>query len=573
MLVNAGFVRSMHYFFLGIVDLVIGRFIDTPVKALNSYGMIWTAGGLLLWSMATLIGNYGRQVEFPIFILVIVSTLLYFNMALPYYVGNSLVMLVQIVIIITSGIGVSARAEDVGYRILLGEFTGSAVVTTLFSVLYIGPHNLMAAVGFGMIAFVSVAMWCMLAGPVCAGLFACSLTTIPCEFLQATIDKTHWMFWASYFTLFPFLGYMGWFGFFGAIPVGVVALIPIVVKLSEVIRRCFDGYDELIVAKRRLLVARVFGTLVMMILQQMSVPLAQFYLDYIFQADIETYLVVLLTFLMIAIQFAGFTGLYYKAISDLINDRPDTSAEAANLPTAATSLLETYSYDYRYWIFIELFYDVLNSLFLNLSSHGNSELYWLNILLHAFYTYLHASQKPSMYPVHNWLNISVGASHLFEDIGVLESIYGNGALAQNGAWCLICAVAPIVISLARFIWEQCHSEEEESEEVAEDAARVKKLTEVENRTLTDIFYFLLYVTGAGVIFLHIAAICDWGRPTGWWIGQCFWVPICIIAVYVPVGMVIRFVFNDFAWDDLVAAGCTAAFCWWQPAQISPEGPS
>jgi hypothetical protein len=146
----------------------------------------------------------------------------------------------------------------------------------------------------------------------------------------------------------------------------------------------------------------------MLVLQQMSVPLAQFYVDTIFQADIDTYFTVVLTFLMLVIQFIGFFGLYLRMIDDLIGCCAESWEEIVNLPTAASSLVEIYSYTHRHWVCVELLYDVLNSVFTNIASRASPHAYWLNILLHAFDTYLHATQKPSMYAVHNWLDTAVG---------------------------------------------------------------------------------------------------------------------------------------------------------------------
>jgi hypothetical protein len=275
---------------------------------------------------------------------------------------------------------------------------------------------------------------------------------------------------------------------------------------------------------------------------------------------------------MMAIQFIGFIGLYVVMINRLTKGGATDYEEAVNLPTAGASLFEIYSYEYRYWTFIELFYDCLNTLFLNMSSRGNGDLYWLNIFLHAAYTYLHATQKPSMYSFHNWLNIAVGGAHLFGDIGVLESIYGAGRLSANGVWWLLCAVIPVVVALARFIWKRCQREKN-PESQSQDAVWVKKLTAVENHCLTEIYYFLLYMSATGLIFLHVASICGWKRPGGWWIGQYVWTPICTLAIYILPGAIIYYQVDDKAWADLgdtIADGCRAVFCWWTSIQIYPE---
>jgi hypothetical protein len=139
----------------------------------------------------------------------------------------------------------------------------------------------------------------------------------------------------------------------------------------------------------------------------------------------------------------------------------------------------------------------------------------------------------------------------------------------NGAWWLVSAAIPIAIGLARFIWN-CFGETQEVEDVPHDPEWVDHLTKIENVTYTNIHGFLLYVTTAGLVFLHVASICNWPRPRASWIGLYVWVPIVILAMYVPVVAVVHFILKNNDWMETIS--CLCPCCWRQRVQISPDVP-
>jgi hypothetical protein len=547
--------------------------------------MIWTAGGLFLWFLTAVIGNYNKHLQIPLLLLLVASFILFSNMSLTHYTGDSVWMLVQFPVLLFPLLFLMECRGGLWNCIVFGTvavFPVSAGVHLGVGLGFILDRNLPLAVGFVMIGFLPICIFLMdgiprLVAYLCdwkvADEAGCSNSDLSWGFDDAALEKPHWLFWMSYFTLVPFLTGIAAtsFGLAGWIPILVLAAVPPVLKLVEYVRSRQASSDPTWVAKRRLFVAHYFGAGTLLVLQQMSVPLAQFYLDAIFQAGLNDYFTAVLTLFMIAIQFIGFIGLYFVLIAEPTGGGADAYDKVLALSTSANSIFEIYSYDYRYWIFIELFYDFLNSLFMNITTRLNPDVYWVNILLHAFYTYLHVLQKPCMYPIHNWLNIGVGASHLVEDIGVLDSIYGQGKLVRNGAWWLFCAAIPIVAGVVRFVWDKCHDKDKDKS--PHDAEWVESRTEVENHVLSYIFYFLVYDTAIGVVFLHVASICNWEQPAMAWLGLYVWVPLLLLAAYVPLGLVIWEFSTDFDWIDIVTGACKAVFCWCVGYQISPEPPN
>jgi uncharacterized membrane protein HdeD (DUF308 family) len=158
------------------------------------------------------------------------------------------------------------------------------------------------------------------------------------------------------------------------------------------------------------------------------------------------------------------------------------------------------------------------------------------------------------------------------DVGVLESMYGSGSLTNNDIWWFVSAGVPIVMGVLSFIWVKCHRKKEEKEKVEHDEEWVKSVCETENQMLTYIFYFLAYMTGTGAIFLHLASICDWERPTAWWIGLYGLVPILLLALYAPFFVVLYELCSECECGEMIGETCRAVFCWCRgkKVQISAE---
>jgi hypothetical protein len=201
--------------------------------------------------------------------------------------------------------------------------------------------------------------------------------------------------------------------------------------------------------------------LILMAVGQLNVPLANFFINNIFLVDLPMKSTVLLICIVIAIQVVGLCFFYFCAI------RATRGWE--NKSILARSLSENYKPQFGYWIFVETWYDILNSLVCVVASRYNRNIYWASFGLRLTYTCLHTFLQPSKGIFHNIHNISVGFAHVLEDIAILEDIYGKGKLNQGPAWFLVCLALPEVIGIALGIWGICRAKRKEAVENLQDS--------------------------------------------------------------------------------------------------------
>jgi hypothetical protein len=272
------------------------------------------------------------------------------------------------------------------------------------------------------------------------------------------IERRHAMFWGVYVASICFWIYMfasplaemssnTSFILIIVLRVAVIHGLPLIVKCVEAFYRCGSGRCAHLVQARRLLTARLFGMALFFVLQQLNVPLAQFFLEAVFQADIDIYFRLMLTLLMIGIQIFAVLAFNFVLIADFAGDEKGYIDLLSSVQTAATSNYEIYRFEYRFWIVFEVFYELINSLWLNIGARGYPDVYWLDVLCHIFYGYIHWRLRPSLYDVHNWVRVSVGVSEFIADIAVLESIYGSGSLSESGVWTFVCGLIPFGVGV------------------------------------------------------------------------------------------------------------------------------
>jgi hypothetical protein len=301
-----------------------------------------------------------------------------------------------------------------------------------------------------------------------------------------------------------------------------------------IVAQCKNGSDEF-TQKRRSLVARWFCKVVFFGVEQITVPLAIFWIESMISSEIPGNLRYLMCFSFILIQVLGLYLFNYSTIRrvmpptfliglrvlppDYYEDFWQFGLESLN----CSSLLgfEIYKYEYRYWILIEIGYDLLNGLLVAIGSNFLPELYWFNVVLHGFYTYSHAVLRPSFYSYHNWLSVWSGGSELFADIAVLESIYGDGVLGESPWWCIVALFIPLLVSIGQFIYEYCSKEEEES--VEEDSYTREKDEEfevvlknfslrMENGAVIRSWRFLSCLLLVSIIFIQLASFAGAKPP-------------------------------------------------------------
>jgi hypothetical protein len=188
------------------IDLLVGSFLETPVKALSTYGMIWTAGGLFLSFLIALIGNYAGQLAIPLLRLLAGSLVSLVNLSVPYYTGNSLWMLVQIPVLAFPLIYLFKDKANWALILFLSEFVVSAGLHLGFALGFIADNNLMVAVGFAMIGLLPVCLFLMWL----VSMFCCCWNSeedrcANCSeteaFDPAALEEPHGLFWASCLTI------------------------------------------------------------------------------------------------------------------------------------------------------------------------------------------------------------------------------------------------------------------------------------------------------------------------------------------------------------------------------------
>jgi hypothetical protein len=306
------------------------------------------------------------------------------------------------------------------------------------------------------------------------------------------------------------------------------------------------------------------------VLQQMNVPLAQFFIDALFRADIDLYFRVILTALMIGIQVFAVLAFNFLLIADFAGDSKKYKRLLSRVRTAATTNYEIYRYEYRFWIVLEVFYELLNSLWINIGSRGYPDVYWLNVVCHLLYTYLHARLQPSFYPLHNWVSVSVGISQVLADVSVLESMYGSGSLSESGTWTLVCGGIPVGVGVLDWIYLRCRGEIKDSKGRAVEA---KVYADVENKMLETILLFLFAGTGGGLVFLSLVSVIGWERPPGSWWSLYVVAPLATAALYVL--SFFTFHVAGVTLSDCMNTVCKVSdkvVCWWKKVQTHPAGP-
>jgi hypothetical protein len=565
--VQWGIVRALHDLFYRTVDLLIGSFVDTPLKSLHVFGVIWAAGGPILILASALIGNFHFQLLYPLFALVIISAILVLSLWYPFSQQQIGWLFVQIplwfapLVFCCPDESVHTAAIVLGVIVAIIEAMAGLVIA-LMTNLMVGVTLLAVA---GLLLLVAMLYWIASLLSTCG---SCSDST-------GEIDDPHLMFWELYslaFAPFIYLLFSPGAALRGSwlFLLGLFLGIPMLVKLVECCYRCSpDRYADK-VRRRRLFVAKTFGMGLFFILQQMNVPLAQFFLDAVFAAEIDWYFRVMLTFVMIGIQVVVVLVFNILMISEFSGDEKGYDTRLTSLDTAATSNFETYRYEYRYWLVLEVFYDILGSVWINIGSRGYPGIYCASVACHVLYTYLHAVLRPSLYRIHNCVNIATGLAQLVGDVAVLDSIYGNGSFSASGLWTLACGLAPPAVWLVVWLYMSKCGQPEGGPETEVD---VGERCTIETRMQKIILSFLFLGTGGGVLFIHLVAVVGLERPPGYWWGLYVPVPLLTLALFLspfivwPEGRTACANCMNTVWCGL----CCTAFCC-RKVQISPSDP-
>jgi hypothetical protein len=464
----------------------------------------------------------------------------------------------------------------IGFGLLLGFF----VIVQIWFGFILQEADSIAGDAFLILGIVPFAMFILMGVAVMAAICGCAdLDPWDCASLpMGKIEECHGLFWGGYTVTLGCVIFVIWlvaqfeshlnFAVVTSVLV-VIWSIPLIVKVVEfVVESCSQTNVTL---KRRLLVARLFGMALFFVLQQMNVPLAQFFLEAVFRMDMSGYLRLMLTLVMIGIQVFAVLAFNYVMIAGFSGDEESYMALLDGVQTAATSNYEIHRYEYRFWIVFEIFYDLVNSLWTNVGSRGYPDVYWLNVACHLFYIYIHGTLRPCIYDLHNWVDVSTGVAQFLEDIAVLQSIYGNGSLVASGTWTYVCALIPLAAGIVDWIYVKIKEklEEDQKKEASLDAR-----CEVENRMLRGIFLFVFLGTFGGVIFMNLVSVVGIEGPPGYWWGLYVLAPLFTILLYVP--SIFVFKYGDWTAESCMRTVrnlCNRVFCWCRRVRISPDSGS
>jgi hypothetical protein len=366
------------------------------------------------------------------------------------------------------------------------------------------------------------------------------------RFENLPTQAPHPMFWL----LIPFIFIVGMIGLskpkiipseYSPIVIVLVIGIPCVAIAWKIVERIYQAVTKTkkLTYGRRSFIAKRFCQIVLMAIQQLTVPLAQFWIENVLLLDVRIEIMILMAAIFVGVQIVGLFLFYFFSIRQgsvltaAFSENEDFDAKCKDsyqfvlecVDSSATSNFEIFRYKYRYWILFEMSYEILNALCINICEHYGKEYYWFNFALYFIYFYLHATLRPSFYPFHNWLNIIVGMSGVLSSIGVLEELYGSGKLNRSVAWPLLCLTFPFGFALIQItgidvikcIFECIGKKNQEAGQKKaskEDIERIKMFGIVlENVAIFRVFLFSACVLLGGILFLHVSSIADRDPPS------------------------------------------------------------
>jgi hypothetical protein len=130
--------------------------------------------------------------------------------------------------------------------------------------------------------------------------------------------------------------------------------------------------------------------------------------------------------------------------------------------------------------------------------------------LRILYITAHFVLRPSIYAFHDILAVVSGVSELFEDVAVLEGIYGSGILNRTLWWRLVCLGVPVIVTGIQLMdsfkmWFL--SRGEETPDMWEEAIKV------ENFSFPRFFMLSTFLSGCGIVFTQLVVCAQFPTPS------------------------------------------------------------
>lgn len=313
------------------------------------------------------------------------------------------------------------------------------------------------------------------------------------------------------------------------IPLGVV-LYAIFGAIHYGDRCCTkDAYNK--TAKRRAMLTRYTIKLVYLILDFLNVPLMKSVIDAFYDKTIQTSAIAQFGIISCFMQFIAIPLIYVFSIKetiltlDILQARSDLSVEfqwmknCENIPSSTIANFEIYQYKYRYWFFLSIGYDLVNSI-LSVIYDREPKVYYAVFILHIAMLIVYCIFRPSFYMVHNVVNITSYIASIIEDINIILEINNKPTLIQYMPYILATMFIPVgsfvLTVFIKFGADCCSKDKTKLDDSEKEHYRCIGIL-LDDKAVDMISMWALHCMGAGIglIMISIPVDAKWDMGSIW----------------------------------------------------------
>jgi hypothetical protein len=410
---SGGFLRhanwlidSFYDWLFAFLDKTIGTLASTNMRALSTAGAVWVLGGNVFMTLCILITSrawtfmMSHCVMASFNVVILSGTILPVTISPWFYFGTAGALFLFVLVVGLSGVQ--------HYAGLLLGIAVSAMTLGHVNTIDVNPIASAALLISGLQGAVWVLMT-VLYGQCCPCFmphckYSCGNVDLEDECLApTTTNKDHSLLSVllSVFSIaagciliivqlsgeIPALwSYVG----SGLIICGL-AVFPGVIAGFE---KCCLSQDEEAKGKRNGFLTRLVCKVFFFVLQQMNIPLAEFWLEHFVSQKFYAHLTVLMVLTFVAAQFFAIPCFYLATISQgtaaIVGEAgTDYASGLERTETSSAALFELYRYPYRYWFFVEWGYELLNFALIMVAQRFNPLIYWANFAMRLLYITAH----------------------------------------------------------------------------------------------------------------------------------------------------------------------------------------
>ncbi|OHS97420.1 hypothetical protein TRFO_09401 [Tritrichomonas foetus] len=285
-------------------------------------------------------------------------------------------------------------------------------------------------------------------------------------------------------------------------------------------------------SKRRGMVTRYTIKIVYIILDVLNIPLMKSVVEAFYDKTIQVSAVAQFGILSCFAQFVAIPIIYVISMRETIklleiaqensplNKESQWMKNCEHIPSSTIANFEIYKYKYRYWFFIGMFYDLINSL-LSVLYERTEKIYYAVFVIHVIMLVAYCIFRPSFYFVHNVVNITSYVMQIVEDINILININGKPALMDKLPFVIFIMALPAlswIVSTFGKLYELCRSDKTEITDGEEKSYRCLGIL-LDDKAVDIISIWALHVMGCGVGLIMISIPVDMGMPNSKvWLG-------------------------------------------------------